>query len=95
MQLNINSNTDPSQLNYIDSLRGMAIILVFFAHSGAFLSHLNVTLPLFGTFGFGQYGVQLFFLISAYTLFRSLDLRSSLHNYTLETKKFFIRLIAK
>ena len=85
------NNSAPSPLSYIDSLRGIAIILVFLVHSGAFLSHINVQLPLFETFGFGQYGVQLFFLVSAYTLFRSLDLRSSHQNYILEAKKFFIR----
>lgn len=54
---------------YIDSLKGVAIILVVMKHSG------GGDLPLFmGTIGdYGHMGVQMFLLISAYLSFRSLE----------------------
>ncbi len=54
------------RLNYIDSLRGLAAVGVVTVHS-AVLSG-NVTEYTF----FGQRGVQLFYIISAFTLFLSL-----------------------
>lgn len=75
-------------LNYIDSLRWIAITLVLIVHawllfqaSGTSISEYTRILM-----GFWQFWVILFFLVSAYTLFRSLDIRKE-HNI----KYFFIR----
>lgn len=65
-------------LKYIDSMRGIAIVMVLLVHSQMFMRLFHIeTLP----FNFehllrsGANGVALFFIVSAYTLFRSLDVR--------------------
>ncbi len=65
-------------LDYIDAMRGIAVLMVLFVHSTMFFSLYDIeNLPFhFERFLFsGKYGVILFFLVSSYTLFRSLDLR--------------------
>jgi peptidoglycan/LPS O-acetylase OafA/YrhL len=63
------------KLKYIDSIRGVAILMVIFGHVGqeirglTFLPHLLVS--------YGQMGVQLFFVASAYTLCLSATHRAS------------------
>ena len=76
-------------LDYIDSMRGIAILMVLTVHSTMFFGLFNLTgLP----YKFdiilssGKYGVALFFIVSAYTLFRSLDIRKE-KGY----KNYFIR----
>jgi len=72
---------------YIDALRGFAVFGVFVVHvfnpiigkMSKFWAHFAAN---------GARGVQLFFIISALTLFMSLDRRSDEHNKTLN---FFIR----
>jgi Predicted acyltransferases len=58
------------KLDYIDALRGLAITGVLFTHIG-----VNSHLPLFiqKIIAGGAMGVQLFFIVSAFTLFLSLD----------------------
>lgn len=77
-----------STIDYIDSLRGIAIILVLIVHSGFLLNaadiHLDESMRIL--MWFWQFWVILFFLVSAYTLFRSLDLRKEIN-----IKYFFIR----
>jgi len=81
---------EPKKFEYIDSLRGVAILLVILMHSGYYL-HQNMeffpkilTLSVF----YAQYGVQLFFIVSAYTLMMSYYSRINEDN---KTVKFFIR----
>lgn len=76
-------------LDYIDSMRGIAILMVLAVHFTMFLSiskieHLpfNIENILYSC----KYGVALFFIVSAYTLFRSLDVRHE-DGY----KNYFIR----
>jgi peptidoglycan/LPS O-acetylase OafA/YrhL len=72
---------------YIDALRGYAILAVLVVHSAqqvlpasVFLKHLR---------NFGIYGVQLFYVVSAFALFMSWDFRS---NHELSPiRNFFIR----
>ncbi|MGQ4006366.1 acyltransferase [Francisellaceae bacterium CB300] len=64
-------------LKYINSLRGIAIIMVMLVHYTQLFSVANLHLPLHLEMVFysGKYGVLLFFIVSSYTLFRSLDIR--------------------
>jgi len=76
-------------LDYIDSMRGIAILMVLTVHSTMFLSIYNIEhLPynIENILYSGKYGVALFFIASAYTLFRSLDIR-----HENGFKKYFIR----
>jgi peptidoglycan/LPS O-acetylase OafA/YrhL len=73
------------KLDYIDSLRGIAIILVIMVHVGGVLSNLSKGMDIFSTYG--QFGVQLFFLVSAFTLCLTMNHRKEAHLW----KKFFLR----
>lgn len=57
------------KLDYIDALRGVAVLLVIAVHFGLSLSKDS---PYAHIARFGQYGVQLFFVLSAFTLCLSL-----------------------
>jgi peptidoglycan/LPS O-acetylase OafA/YrhL len=75
------------KLNYIDSLRGIAVLGVILAHIGTvFLTGVSHTIA-----GYGTKGVQLFFFISAFTLFLSANRRTNGENHP--TINFFIRRI--
>ena len=82
------SNTKLEKLNYIDALRGLAILMVLIHHSAqqgtVQMPHvLSVLLSL------GTRGVQLFFIASAFTLFRSYQNRNSMEQSPLQN--FYIR----
>jgi peptidoglycan/LPS O-acetylase OafA/YrhL len=82
------SNTKLEKLHYIDALRGLAILMVLMHHSAqqglVKMPHvLSVFLSL------GTRGVQLFFIASAFTLFRSHQNRNGIERSPL--KNFFIR----
>lgn len=80
---------EPKKYEYIDSLRGVAILLVLVIHNGQHGMTLGEVAPLLDKFRFaGRYGVQLFFLVSAYTLMLS---HHSRKGERMSTRNFFIR----
>lgn len=72
--------------DYIDSLRGIAVLMVVLVHVGQTVHGLNPVVNFMTRYG--QLGVQLFFLISAFTLCLSMDRRSS---EKFSVAKFYIR----
>ncbi len=77
---------EPKKYEYIDSLRGIAILLVILTHVRQHLRFFpelinQITLD-------GHLGVQLFFIVSAFTLTMSYYSRINEQN---KTKNFFIR----
>ncbi len=71
---------------YIDSLRGLAILLVILVHAA---QHFETLSPAVFFLAYkGQYGVQLFFISSALTLFLSYAQRGSIDQGN--TVKFFL-----
>ena len=71
---------------YIDSLRGIAILLVILVHAAQHFETLSPDI-FFLTYK-GQYGVQLFFITSSLTLFLSYEQRKSLDKSN--TVRFFL-----
>lgn len=79
------------KLDYLDSMRGIAILLVVLGHVGNMIGYLTYDyFPAFlQKFIYnGHLGVQMFFIVSAFTLMMSYENR---RGETLATKKFFIR----
>lgn len=60
-----------TKFQYIDALRGIAILMVVLNHSQSYI--LNLPIALKGLANYGQMGVQLFFIVSAFTLCLSFD----------------------
>ena len=58
------------RLSFLDALRGWAILGVFITHCGSLVKYNGFFSPLVLQVG---YGVQLFFMISAFTIFYTLD----------------------
>ena len=73
-------------LEYLDALRGLAVIGVILVHS-AIATHQ--TGFWYGFSCAGQRGVQLFYVVSAFTLYRSLDMRKSAHAFSFFIRRFF------
>ena len=70
------------KLNYIDSIRGIAILMVIMVHAAQPFQNLN---PMIKSLSYyGQLGVQLFFIASAYTLCLSSDNRHGESNAKLK-----------
>jgi peptidoglycan/LPS O-acetylase OafA/YrhL len=80
--------TEKNRLDYIDALRGIAILGVFVCHAAGGAG-ADIRNRLGGIASCGQYGVQLFFVISAFTILLSLDRREA-HDRHLYAN-FFIR----
>lgn len=76
----------PNKLLYIDALRGIAILMVIACHQALPFYHLSPLLVLAASYG--QTGVMLFFLVSAYTLCNSDHLRQGEAH---KTRNFFLR----
>ncbi len=83
---------ESKKFGYIDSLRGIAILLVIWVHIGVVLNNTTLYFPtdsfLFQFILSGQYGVQLFFVVSAFTLMISYYNRITEDH---ATRNFFIR----
>jgi peptidoglycan/LPS O-acetylase OafA/YrhL len=73
-------------LAYVDHLRGIAILMVIAVHAAQAVPNLSGALIILARYG--QMGVQLFFVVSAYTLCRS---HMSRMNEANSTTKFYIR----
>ena len=73
---------------YIDSLRGLAILMVIIHHTNQ-LSPINAPIFISKLLSNGTRGVQLFFILSAFTLFLSFARRNSSENHPILF--FFIR----
>lgn len=72
----MNSNKLTARLQHLDGLRGLAILLVLSFHAFSrwpeylsFVSYTGNLIP----FKYGMHGVQLFFMISGYVIFMSMD----------------------
>lgn len=87
--------SETHKLDFVDALRGVAILMVAFLHCGnevIFRSKISIghAAILHKIFDQGNKGVQLFFVLSAFTLFYSYDKRK---NEPGETGNFFIRRV--
>jgi peptidoglycan/LPS O-acetylase OafA/YrhL len=97
--MNFNNLTGHSELSamrpnldYIDMLRGLAIIGVLLAHSGYGMTAAmlrEMPLHLDTIFSAGRHGVTLFFVVSAFTLTRSISLRHDVERQAL--RNYFLR----
>jgi peptidoglycan/LPS O-acetylase OafA/YrhL len=63
-----NGGAAPDRIDWLDGLRGLAILCVIMVHSG----QLVESAPMQAVWSLGQYGVQLFFVISALTVYLTL-----------------------
>lgn len=79
-----------SRLDYLDALRGIAIVGVIIAHTGSIAATSSAIGHLAAR---GSYGVQLFFVISAFTIFLTYE-RAALSEHH-PTKNFFIRRLLR
>ena len=84
---------DPGHLDHLDALRGIAVLGVVLVHSFVWFGHPLVLPGSVASVAFsGQRGVQLFFIISAFTLFLSHDQRKG---ESAPLRNFFIRRICR
>jgi len=83
------SKYDISKYPFVDALRGIAVLLVMMHHATMIYGR-NIYSDLLISFkSEGSRGVELFFIVSAFTLFRSLTLRSKDEKHFI--RNFFIR----
>lgn len=82
-------NDTANRYNFIDAVRGWAIIGVLLIHASAFGNNDNQPDWLGIVLANGRYGVQLFFIVSAFTIFLSMQRRKE--SDTRPLTGFFIR----
>ena len=58
-------SNNKAQINSLDGLRGLAILIVFFAHTS---NEKILLLPFLDLYGIGKGGVYLFFILSSFLL---------------------------
>jgi len=76
--------------DYIDALRGIAIILVLIAHTSKYgINTIPVWFQLITAIDIGPRGVQLFYLVRAFTLCLSFSKRKKVERHP--TRNFYIR----
>ncbi|HVX48941.1 MAG TPA: acyltransferase [Chitinophagaceae bacterium] len=85
-------NTGRDKLGYINAVRGLAILLVIVLHAANAVPALPETFRY--VCGKGAFGVQLFFVASAFTLFRSYSYRIEKEGGA-AARNFFIRRLAR
>ncbi|KHT44123.1 hypothetical protein RJ41_17960 [Alteromonas marina] len=78
------------RFDYIDALRGWAIFGVIVTHVSSLINYEGVLTSLTGR---GGLGVQLFFMISAFTIFHSLDNSKGKENFPVSN--FFIKRLLR
>ena len=80
---------DSDRLKFIDSIRGIAILMVILVHTGHSLNYSRMGGD--GIIAYGQMGVQLFFVVSAFTLCLTYDKRKKEEHSLLVyiVKRFF------
>ena len=83
----VNLPVEPQRLDSIDALRGFAALGVVTVHTSQCVGPSSN--PLITLAQQGSYGVQLFYVISAFTLFFSLSIRQSAETHL--TRNFLIR----
>ena len=81
-------NSSRKKFGYVDALRGVAILAVIMVHTGQYGTN-NLPAMLSKVSEQGGRGVQLFFLLSAFTLF--LSMQNRIKSEIRPTKNFFIR----
>lgn len=64
----MNQNLD--KLSYLDSLRGIAALIVFFYHFSNLFMPLDIELPFLSIICSGEFAVSIFFVLSSYVLYR-------------------------
>ena len=83
----MNSNRLTSRLQHLDGLRGLAILLVIsfhiFSRWPEYLNFVHYTGNII-PFKYGMHGVQLFFMISGYVIFLSMDNCKNMINFLLK-----------
>jgi peptidoglycan/LPS O-acetylase OafA/YrhL len=84
--LDIRENTNTAKIEYLDSLRGIAILMVILVHTSQIVKDLPSSIRMFADYC--QMGVQLFFVLSAFTLCLSMERRK---NETNSIRNFYIR----
>jgi len=82
-------NIEIKKFKYIDIIRGYAIIMVLIVHYAIDFNTLYSSY-VYKLSLLGQYGVMLFFMVSAYTLTQSLEYRNIRYENNI-LKKYFIR----
>ena len=80
------AHTDIENLDYVDMLRGLAILAVLMVHctqglSAVGLQHLPLNLEYL--MYAGKHGVALFFVVSSYTLMRSMNNRVNTEHHAI------------
>lgn len=81
-------NTSSKNLAYVDLLRGIAVLMVVLVHTAQGVQGLSTGVDSIAKYG--QMGIQLFFVVSAYTLCLSFHRRQ---DEPLRTMSFYIRRI--
>ena len=61
------------RLDYIDGLRGLAALMVIVVHCANFLGTNILPEAILGWMKLGRFGVQVFYIISAFTIMMSFE----------------------
>lgn len=62
-----------NRIDYLDGLRGLAAMMVVCVHSANFIEPVLLPNTVLSWLKLGRYGVQIFYIISSFTIMMSLD----------------------